>query len=70
MDLFSCRLNAGGQKSKKFHILKCLMFSFEDKVPAFHGGSLGSNPDISKINKMGTQAKEWPTHSSPSKKYT
>ncbi len=30
----------------------------------------GSNPDISQKEKWATEKKEWPTHSSPPKKYT
>jgi kynureninase len=47
------------KKSKQFHILKCLMFSLEDKVPAYHGSSLGSNPDISLKNIQNVRHKQW-----------
>ncbi len=39
-------------------------------APACYGSSLGSNPDISLKYEMGNKAKEWPTHSSPPRKYT
>jgi hypothetical protein len=36
----------------------------------YGGSSLGSNPNISQKNtKWATKAKEWPTQSSPPKKY-
>jgi hypothetical protein len=39
-------------------------------APACYGSSLGSNPNISKKStKWATLAKEWPTPSSPLKKY-